>query len=91
MPPWINKIKGRINSGKLYVILILAILQGLLFLFLMPPWQHYDEPGNFEYVWLVANLDHWPKPGEYNNEMRREVLASMIEHDFYSDTSLIPD
>ena len=91
MPSWIDKIKGRINSAKSYLILILAILQGLLFLFLMPPWQHYDEPGNFEYAWLAANLDHWPKRGEYNNEMRREVLASMIEHDFFADPSMIPD
>jgi len=33
-------------------ILVLALANGLLYLVLVPPWQHYDEPTHFEYAWL---------------------------------------
>ena len=60
-------------------------------MFLAPPWQHYDEPGNFEYAWLAANYATWPKLGDYDQGMRREVAASMIEHDFYRGIDGIPN
>jgi hypothetical protein len=28
-----------------------GLINGLLHTFMVPPWQHYDEPGNFEYAW----------------------------------------
>ncbi len=65
------------------ILFILASINGLLFIFLIPPWMHYDEPGHFEYAWLAANSDHWPVAGEYDQTMRREVGASMLEHDFH--------
>ena len=36
--------------------MLLGLLQGLIYAVIVPPWWHYDEPGNFEYVWLAANL-----------------------------------
>jgi hypothetical protein len=91
MQPLLDRIKGQKSILITIIILGLALVQGLIFLFLMPPWQHYDEPGNFEYAWLTANLDHWPQNGEYDVEMRREVVASMIEHNFYREISTLPD
>jgi hypothetical protein len=79
---------GKFTLG---VVLLLGLIQGLLYLFIVPPWQHYDEPGNFEYAWLVANLDHQPKANEYNLEMRREVAASMIETNFYRGKTSLPN
>jgi len=76
-------IKSIFIKNKLQLILLLALINGLIYLFLVPPWQHYDEPGHFEYSWLAANLDHWPATGEYVQSMRREVAASMIEHGFF--------
>jgi len=76
-------IKSALIKYKLQLILLLALTNGLIYLFLVPPWQHYDEPGHFEYSWLAANLDHWPSTGEYVQSMRREVAASMIEHGFF--------
>jgi hypothetical protein len=55
----------------------------LLYLFIVPPWQHYDEPGHFEHAWLIANRPTLPQPGDFDPAMRRTVAASMIEHDFY--------
>jgi len=80
-----------ISQYRLQLILLVSLINGLAYMFLVPPWQHYDEPGHFEYAWLVANLDHWPHAGEYDQQMRREVAASMIEHDFYRGMNYLPN
>jgi hypothetical protein len=63
--------------------MIIALVQGLLFVFLLPPWQHYDEPTHFEYVWLLAHLGRPPEPADVDQEMRREVATSMLAHGSY--------
>lgn len=67
----------------LLILLSLATLIGVIFIFIVPPWEHYDEPGHFEYAWLAANQAEWPRAGDYDQSMRREVGASMLEHDFH--------
>ena len=62
---------------------MLGLINGLIFIYIIPPWQHYDEPTHFEYVWLIANRPNLPKPGDFDQEMRREMAASMIEHNFF--------
>jgi len=69
----------------------LAFIVGLVYLFLLPPWQQNDEPGQFEYVWLAANLDHWPKKGEYDVGLRRQILTSMHEYRFFEDRGITPN
>ena len=85
----------RINSKRehqgLLVILVFALLHGLLYIFIIPPWQHYDEPNHFEYVWLVAFRPGLPQPGEYDQAMRHDVAISMIEHGFFNDLEYKPD
>lgn len=73
------------------VILAGALIQGALYIWLMPPWQHYDEPGHFEYVWLVARHNRLPQDDESDPEMRRSMVASMIEHGFYDGLGYLPD
>jgi hypothetical protein len=68
-------------------ILFLTFLNGLVFTFIVPPWQHYDEPTNFEYAWLIANKPGLPKVGDYDASMRRQVAASMIQHGFFAKGS----
>lgn len=72
-------------------ILILALVCGALYLSIVPPWQHYDEPTHFEYAWLIANRRSLPEPGDYDQAMRREVAASMVAHDFYRDPAHGPN
>ena len=69
----------------LILMLLLALGMGFIFIFLVPPWGHYDEPTQFEYTWLIANRPGLPDIGEYDQSMRREIAASMIEHDFFRD------
>ena len=75
----------------LSAILFLALVNGLLYVFIVPPWQHYDEPNHFEYVWLLADRSERPKPGDYDTGMRRDVARSMIEHKFYDGWGTPPD
>jgi len=71
-----------IKRHKLHLLLFLGLIVGLSYVFVVPPWMHYDEPGHFEYAWLIANQEEWPEVGDYDQYMRREVAASMMEHRF---------
>ncbi|HYN88429.1 MAG TPA: hypothetical protein VER55_07855, partial [Ardenticatenaceae bacterium] len=66
------------------LVLVVAFIQMLVYIFLLPPWQHYDEPSHFEYAWLIANQGGL-RPGEPNPVLRREVMGSMLAHEFYRD------
>lgn len=81
-----------VESGSfLGAILLLAVLNGLLYVFLTPPWQHYDEPNHFEYAWLAANLDHWPTAADFTPEFSRDVVRSMAANDFFAGMASQPD
>jgi hypothetical protein len=69
----------------LLLILALALVRGLLYLAVMPPWQHYDEPTHFEYVRLLATRKRLPQPGDYDLALRREIAASMQAANFWKD------
>lgn len=68
---------------KLFLLLLPAFAQGVLYMVIVPPWQHYDEPTHFEYAWLTADLDRLPEPSETETLMRREVFSSMVRYDFF--------
>ncbi len=72
------------HKTLLWIILI-GLIHGMIYTFLIPPWQHYDEPGHFEYGWLIASQSKIPDRNTYDQLMRRELAASMIEHDFFED------
>jgi len=83
--------KLRINEKDgIVVILILALLHGLFYVYLVPPWQHYDEPNHFEYLWMIANHQRLPEKGDFDPQLNRAVLESMINHGFYRDMGFQP-
>ncbi|GAB4580747.1 MAG: hypothetical protein Fur0022_34890 [Anaerolineales bacterium] len=65
--------------------LVVAFVHGLVYVFLMPPWQHYDEPSHFEHVWLIAT--NQPRENADLN-FRVRLVQSMINHDFYRGAAL---
>ena len=65
------------------LIMLLALVHGALYVFLVPPWQHYDETNHFEYIWLYVDRGYKPPPGDFDTDMRRDVAESMIEHGFF--------
>jgi len=75
----------------LIAILLLALVNGLLYILIVPPWQHYDEPNHFEIIWLLTERGERPKPGDYDTGMRRDVARSMIEHGFFESWGQPPD
>ncbi len=64
-------------------IVVYGLIHGAVYLTLVPPWQHYDEPSHFEYTWLVARQNRLPQPFGWDSLMRRQLAASMAENDFY--------
>jgi len=77
IPNLINQSVLLIKKYPLRTILVLGFVHGLIYVFMIPPWWHHEEPGHFEYVWLVANRDHWPQQ-EYDNELRKQIAESMF-------------
>jgi len=75
----------------LFLVLLVGILHGIIYLRLIPPWQHYDESGHVEYAWLIADRLRIPELGEYDQSMRREMAASMIEFDFFKNLDFRPN
>jgi hypothetical protein len=69
----------------LLLILLLALVRGLLYLAIVPPWQHYDEPTHFEYVRLIAERRRLPQRGDYDLGMRQEIASSMQAAGFWKE------
>ena len=86
-----QKKPGAHSIKILLIALILALINGLLYVFLVPPWQHYDEPNHFEVAWWYANYRKPLQVDDYDQEMRRQVLTSMIDHDFFKGMGGVPD
>ena len=76
-------IKEKPDYFTLAIVLCVALVHGLVYVFIVPPWQHYDEPNHFEYAWLIANRHRLPAPTDSDREMRWAVAQSMIEHGFF--------
>jgi hypothetical protein len=65
------------------VVLLLGLLHGLVYLAVLPPWQHYDEPSHLEYVLLIARRGSLPRSGDYDLAMRQEIASSMQATGFW--------
>ncbi|MCJ7433625.1 MAG: DUF2142 domain-containing protein, partial [Anaerolineales bacterium] len=96
-----NKIKEAIGKiivrlekfgvpRTLQVILLIGLLQGIIFTFIVPPWWHNDEPTHFEYAWLLANRPELAQTAEVDEPMRRELAMSMFQHGYYDFYRLPP-
>ena len=80
-----SRLSLRSLSLPAWTLLLIAALNGLLYVFVVPPWEHNDEPGNFEYAWMFANMpgrrEEWV--GKNDPQFRREVASSMVEEGFF--------
>ena len=78
-------VNGLPARPVLLPLLCLALIHGLLYVCVVPPWGHYDETTHFEYAWLIADRLSLPQEGDHDRGMRRKVASSMLEHRFYRD------
>lgn len=85
-----NAVSTWLSSSPLRVLLLLALVQGLIYTFLIPPWWHYDEPGHFEFAWQIVHFDHWPK-NEFDEQMRRELARSLMHYQYYKIRNYTPN
>lgn len=76
-------------SKLLVVLWFFCVLLQVVYIFLVPPWQQNDEPGNFEYAWLLGNVSKDLDVGFYLPSTRREIASSMVESNFYQGVNLI--
>ena len=85
--------KFRISSDirNLVIALLIGLVHGLVYLFFIPPWQHYDEPNHFEYAWLISERGKLPAATDVDIQMRSETARSMIDNDFFRNIGFLPD
>ncbi len=57
------------DTARLGAVLVVASVQGLVFLVLVPPWEHPDETSHLEFAWLLAFHPSWPTIGTVNPEI----------------------
>lgn len=69
--------------GWFRIIALVGLVHGLIYVLIVPPWEHYDEPGHFEYAWLAANRPGWPQVGDYDRPMQEKLIESMNRTGFY--------
>lgn len=77
------KNASRSERRTLIAILLLAMVQGIIYFWLLPPWQHYEEPTHLEYALLLAELNRRPTVADEDQAMRETIFHSMVEHGFY--------
>jgi hypothetical protein len=72
-------------------VLLLALLHGLAYVFLVPPGQHYAAPSHFEYAWLLAQRGALLQPGAPDALVRRQIAQSMLANGFFENLDYRPD
>jgi hypothetical protein len=65
------------------LVVAVALLHCLLYVWLVPPWQAPDEPAQFEYAALVARLGRVPAPSDLDAELDAQIGASLARQRFY--------
>lgn len=85
MRAWFYHLTSTFNKPQqlLKLILGLASLLGILFIFLTPPWWHHDESGHFQVAWFIANHNAWPAVEQYDDNMRLKMARSLDKFGFY--------
>ena len=84
---------ARVRDGEkslLILLLALTFLRGVLYISVVPPWQHYDEPTHFERLYWVAELGLSPAYSERSLSLPEEIFVSMCRFDFWG-TDPCPD
>ncbi|WP_322798541.1 hypothetical protein [Thermoflexus sp.] len=61
------------------LLVTMALIRGLLYATLIPPWQAPDETGHFEHAWLVARLGRIPTPQDADPVLEQAMIASLYE------------
>jgi hypothetical protein len=61
------------------LLLALALVRGLIYAAVIPPWQAPDETGHFEYAWLIAHQEGLSNAPDLSPTLERTLLSSLYE------------
>jgi hypothetical protein len=81
-----DRIAGAVHlSACLTPVLLvaLALFHGLLYAWLLPPWQAPDEPTQFEYAALISRLGRIPATADTDPELERQIVDSLVRERFF--------
>ncbi|MFC2042528.1 ArnT family glycosyltransferase [Chloroflexota bacterium] len=53
-----------------------------MYVYIVPPWQHYDEPNHFEYVWAMVNGERDPHLVDDYADFSQQLIDSLIANGF---------
>ena len=81
---------SRGHRGWLALLLGLALTHALIYLSLVPPWQHYDEPAHFERLYWVAESRFRSTPSGASRFLPAEIDASRCEFHFWGKDPCSP-
>src|SRR5262245_14850716 len=62
------------------MLLALALAHGLLYVWLVPPWQTPDEPAQFQYAALIARYGRTPLAGDIDAQLEQQITASLMRN-----------
>jgi hypothetical protein len=68
----------------LAVLASLAFCHGLIYLAIVPPWQHYDEPTHFEYAALLARTSDLVERDTVALDINHSIADSMYRFRFWT-------
>jgi hypothetical protein len=63
----------------LALLLALALVRGLIYAAVTPPWQSPDETGHFEYAWLIAHLGRLPTRQDISPSFEQDLIDSLYQ------------
>ncbi|MFQ6000711.1 MAG: DUF2142 domain-containing protein [Anaerolineae bacterium] len=74
----------RLRSGNLLLALVLfALLRGVVYASVIPPWQAPDEFRHFEYARLIAEYRRPVTYADLSPQLEEEIIASLSEFDYW--------
>ena len=59
---------------------VVALLHGVLYALLMPPWQAPDEVAHFEYAHLLATLGRPISPADDSISLEQAIIQSLYQY-----------
>lgn len=79
----LGAVNGIPVSRWLWIFLVIALLRGALYTFVVPPWQHPDEPTHFEHVLDIAMAGGIVPIDYVSLPLRKQISSSMLAHNFW--------
>jgi hypothetical protein len=80
---WPKRADKRRISLIAGLVVALALAHGLLYTWLIPPWQAPDEPAQFEYAALMAALGRTPAIADTNPALEHQIIDSLLRNRFF--------